>query len=108
MTVVDRLVSVEDLRLRLVGERAGLPFLLYRRAGGGLRLVTLRDELARVTVGRAEACDVCLELDPEVSRLHAELQRIAGSWVIADDGLSRNGTFVNGERVRTRCRLGEG
>ena len=34
-----------------------------------------------------------------MSRVHALLQRVAGAWTILDDGLSRNGTFVNGERV---------
>ena len=29
-------------------------------------------------------------------------------WVVCDEGLSHNGTFVNGERVRGRRRLGDG
>jgi pSer/pThr/pTyr-binding forkhead associated (FHA) protein len=47
-------------------------------------------------------------LDPEVSRLHAELECLGGTWVIVDDGLSRNGTFVNGERIAGRHRLTNG
>jgi pSer/pThr/pTyr-binding forkhead associated (FHA) protein len=43
-----------------------------------------------------------------VSRAHAELERIGGVWTISDDGLSRNGTFVNGERVARRQRLRDG
>ena len=32
--------------------------------------------------------------------MHAELTRIGDDWVVCDEGLSHNGTFVNGERVR--------
>ena len=31
--------------------------------------------------------------------MHAELERVGEEWTLADDGLSRNGSFVNGERV---------
>jgi hypothetical protein len=33
------------------------------------------------------------------------LEPVAGTWVIVDDGLSRNGTFVNGTRLIGRRRL---
>jgi DNA-binding NtrC family response regulator len=33
-----------------------------------------------------------------VSSRHARLERVAASWVLIDDG-SKNGTFVNGERI---------
>lgn len=98
----------EELRQRLAAERAGLPFLLYRGGDGAQQLQTLRDELAKVTLGRGEGCEVRLELDPEVSRLHAEVERLGESWVIADDGLSRNGTFLNGERIAGRRPLRDG
>ena len=52
--------------------------------------------------------DVALPWDPEVSRLHAELERVRDDWVLCDDGLSRNGTFVNGARVSGRRRLCRG
>jgi pSer/pThr/pTyr-binding forkhead associated (FHA) protein len=48
---------------------------------------------------------VALGWDPEVSRTHAQLELVGGDWTIRDDGLSRNGTFVNGERVTSRRRL---
>ncbi len=35
------------------------------------------------------------------------LERLAGSWTVVDDDLSRNGTFVNGQRVRGRRRLND-
>ncbi len=44
----------------------------------------------------------------ETSRLHALLECLGGSWTVVDDGMSRNGTFVNGARVRSRRRLNDG
>jgi hypothetical protein len=46
--------------------------------------------------------------DEEVSVLHAELQCLGGEWTISDDGLSRNGTYVAGERISRRQRLHDG
>ncbi|WP_445152857.1 FHA domain-containing protein [Baekduia sp. Peel2402] len=62
----------------------------------------------RLSIGRAESNGVPLPWDTEVSRLHAELERIAGEWTLIDDGLSRNGTYVNGTRVSGRARLRDG
>jgi pSer/pThr/pTyr-binding forkhead associated (FHA) protein len=98
----------EELRQRLAAERLGLPFVLYLTADGTQQLLTLRAEQGPITIGRGEHCDVRLELDPEISRLHAELQPLGDEWLLADDGLSRNGTFVNGERIAGRHKLRDG
>jgi DNA-binding NarL/FixJ family response regulator len=58
-----------------------------------------------VTIGRAPSADVSLTGDVQVSRVHAVIERIAGQWTIVDDGLSRNGTFLNGRRLAHRVRL---
>jgi DNA-binding NarL/FixJ family response regulator len=58
-----------------------------------------------LTIGRALSADVCLSGDVQVSRVHAVLERIGGQWTIVDDGLSRNGTFLNGRRLTHRVRL---
>jgi DNA-binding CsgD family transcriptional regulator len=50
------------------------------------------------TVGRGPGVDVMLD-DPTVSRLHAELIRRGPYVYVADLGLSRNGTLVNGRPV---------
>ncbi|MGK8523414.1 FHA domain-containing protein [Nocardia asteroides] len=60
-----------------------------------------------MTIGRSAAADIVLT-DATVSRLHAIIERVCGRWVIVDDGLSKNGTFVNGERVGGRRKLGSG
>ena len=58
-----------------------------------------------VAIGRQEG-DLVVE-DPEVSRRHAVLRRSGGS-VVVEDLDSTNGTFVNGERIRTPMTLGPG
>jgi FHA domain-containing protein len=103
-----QLPTPQELQRRIEAERVGRPFLLYRRGDGSEGLFTLGDESGPVTIGRGKACDIELVLDPEASRLHAELERLGGTWVVVDDGLSRNGTFVNGERIAGRHRLSNG
>jgi DNA-binding CsgD family transcriptional regulator len=99
-------LSPSELAALLDAERAGAPFLAFRDGLGDLRLVRLGD--ATVAIGRTAANDVVLDWDPEVSRLHAQLERVGGDWVLVDDGLSRNGCTVNGERLRARRRLEDG
>lgn len=53
------------------------------------------------TVGRGEGTDIRLS-DPSVSQLHAELVRRGPYVYVADSGLSRNGTRVNGRPVARR------
>ncbi|MFC7449853.1 FHA domain-containing protein [Rhodococcus daqingensis] len=52
----------------------------------------------RVTVGKASTNVVQLSDDKTVSRLHAVLENFGRDWSVRDLG-SRNGTFVNGERI---------
>jgi pSer/pThr/pTyr-binding forkhead associated (FHA) protein len=96
--------SPSELKAQIEAERAGIPFLLYRDGADRQRIFTL-GEAERVTVGRGMANDVRLDWDTEVSGLHAELERIGEHWTVSDDGLSRNGTHRNGERVVGRRRL---
>jgi hypothetical protein len=53
------------------------------------------------TVGRGSGVDIRLA-DPSVSRLHAEIVRRGPYAYVADLGLSRNGTRVNGRLVARR------
>ena len=48
-------------------------------------------------IGRGISCDVTVE-DPAVSRRHALVVERDGGHVVLDDR-SRNGTFLNGERI---------
>jgi hypothetical protein len=62
----------------------------------GRELVALTGQ--RVTLGKASTNDVSLEHDDTVSRLHAVLENLGFAWSIRDLG-SRNGTYLNGERI---------
>jgi pSer/pThr/pTyr-binding forkhead associated (FHA) protein len=87
---------------------AGTGFLLYRRGDGRQEFTELPQDRERLTIGRRDSNDVALSWDGQVSRVHAELVRMGADWVVRDDGISHNGTFVNGERVRGRRRLCDG
>ncbi|QNJ91062.1 FHA domain-containing protein [Mycolicibacterium fluoranthenivorans] len=62
----------------------------------GRELIPLADE--RVTIGKAPTNLVALVHDQTVSRLHAVLENLGSAWSLRDVG-SRNGTFVNGEKI---------
>ena len=98
--------SPAELGERLAAERAGTPFLVLRDADDRQRIVPLSG--TRAGVGRGVGNEVALPWDPEVSRLHAELELVGGSWLVCDDRLSHNGTYVNGERLHGRRRLRSG
>jgi pSer/pThr/pTyr-binding forkhead associated (FHA) protein len=96
-----------ELRERIEAERRGRPFLVFRDGDGAQQLLDLTG-MERLSVGRGAGNELSLPWDTEVSRLHAELESIAGEWTVSDDGLSRNGTFVNGNRISGRTRLRDG
>jgi hypothetical protein len=98
-------LTAAELTRMLAAERGNRPFLAFRNAEAGLDLVELEGD--RVVIGRDAGNDLVLPWDVEVSRVHAMLERLAGSWTVVDDDLSRNGTFVNGQRVRGRRRLND-
>src|SRR4051812_44613089 len=103
-----RFASPVELSERLRAERRGQPFLLLRDGGGRQRVVDLGGATRALSIGRDPSSDVALDWDSEVSRAHALLDRVGGAWTLVDDGLSRNGSFVGGERVHGRRRLASG
>jgi hypothetical protein len=92
-------LAPEDTPELAAARRCGDPYLVYRDAHARQRVLSLPDTWNRVTIGRGTGADVALTWDPDVSRVHAELSRLADDWTVIDDGLSRNGTFVNDQRV---------
>jgi len=100
--------SVSEMQARIEAERPGAPFLLYRDRDGRQRVFPLDPGREQVSVGRGHSADLVLDWDEEISRLHARLEMVGGDWTVEDDGLSRNGTFVNGERLGGRRRLSDG
>ena len=97
-----------ELKAQLELERCGEPFLHYRTREGEQRLLVLEPAASPVTIGRRQKAAVSLAWDSEVSRLHSTIERLGADWVLIDDGLSRNGSFVNGARVLGRHRLEDG
>jgi pSer/pThr/pTyr-binding forkhead associated (FHA) protein len=100
--------SPVEMQARILAEREGQPFLLLRDAHQAQHIIRLPDDVDRLTIGRGEGVDLSLDWDERVSRVHAELERVGETWALSDDGLSRNGSYVNGKRVRGRRRLEEG
>lgn len=100
------LATPTELKQRIAAERTGQPFVVYRDNDGRQKLVLLGDEVA--SIGRDADNRVAIPWDPQVSGLHAELRRAGSQWLVVDDGLSRNGTYLNEERVTGRRRLRDG
>jgi hypothetical protein len=105
-------LSAAELKRLLAAERAGGAFLAFRDEQGTLRSYAVEgaggSHETTSTIGRRAEADVSLAWDGEVSGLHAELHHIGGEWTVVDDGLSTNGTYVNGERISGRQRLRDG
>jgi hypothetical protein len=97
-----------ELKQRLDAERRGVPFLVLRDDASRQVIVELLPDRSPVTIGRQAASDVALTWDDEVSRTHADIERIGDVWTLVDDGRARNGTYVNGERVHGRRQLRDG
>ncbi len=101
--------SPVELKERIAADRRGDAYLLFRDGAGVQKILSLADQPAVLTIGRSAGCDVCLGWDAGVSRAHARLEHLGRSdWMLIDDGLSRNGSIVNGERLRSRRALKDG
>ncbi|HEV7805914.1 MAG TPA: FHA domain-containing protein [Solirubrobacteraceae bacterium] len=100
--------TTADVQALIAAERGGQPFLTGRIPDGHQVIFLLSRDRWRLTVGRKPESDVALGWDAEVSRAHALLERVGDQWTLVDDGLSSNGSFVNGRRVAGRQRLRQG
>jgi pSer/pThr/pTyr-binding forkhead associated (FHA) protein len=67
---------------------------LMTRDGGRIPL-----EAEPIGIGRDDTCGISLISDRLVSRAHAEISEVEGQWVLSDLN-SRNGTLVNGRKIR--------
>lgn len=77
-----------------------MPKLIVQLGGGRFR----EYELGRTnSIGRHPDQDIQV-MDPLVSKEHLVLEQLAGDWFLRDLD-SRNGSWVNGERVRGRVRV---
>ncbi len=105
MSRKDHLSTPAELKERIEAERCAQPFVVLRDDSDVQRIVLLAAETLVAAIGRADSAEIAIPWDPHVSGLHAELRRSGGEWLVIDDGVSRNGTFVNGQRVVGRRRL---
>ena len=84
----DRLTRVRQRLRSRPADEAALPILALDWSGASEQLL----------VGRGSRCDLVVG-NQTVSRRHAQLFFRDGGWILLDLD-SRNGTFINGQRVR--------
>jgi len=80
-----------------------MPMLVRIDDDAGMRWVLQAD---RMVIGRDPVCDVLIP-DRRVSREHAEIRRTRDGFTLVDRD-SKNGTFVNGQRVVGEYHLNDG
>ncbi|MGI9556313.1 MAG: FHA domain-containing protein [Solirubrobacterales bacterium] len=103
-----RATSASELKEQIEAERDGRPFLAYRDAEGSQCLLIVEESTTEVWVGRSESAQLRFDWDQEVSTLHAQIEVVGTDCTLIDDGLSRNGSFVNEERISGRRLLRDG
>jgi VWFA-related protein len=108
------LIGATLMVLGLTGVLAAILYWLgTRRRGLGivdsnprLDLLPLWVREGNTRVGRGSECELVLD-SHQVSRVHAIIEAMDGAFRLVDEG-SRNGTYVNGQRVRQTQELREG
>ena len=96
-----------ELKEQIEIERLGAPLLIYRD-DDVQRIAQIKEDRGALWIGRSPSADVSLPGDSEVSKLHAQVEHVGSDCTLVDDGLSRNGSFVNEERVSGRRMLRDG
>src|SRR5437764_2266806 len=91
--VAAHVASPAEVKARIEATRGGSPVLIYRDGENRQRILPLGPEASEVTIGRRATNDVALVWDRQVSRLHAQLERVGNDWTMVDAGVSSNGTF---------------
>jgi len=92
----------DDLHPKLASQRNRGTFTVLTGSASG-KMFKLRGAM---TVGRSPTCEIRLE-DDGISRQHAVV-RCEGDLCSIEDLQSRNGTFVNGERIREIVKVVDG
>jgi len=103
-----RPVSAPELKAQIEAERDGRPFLVFRDREDKQQIVAVEAGTEELWVGRSESADVRLDWDEEVSALHAQIEVVRDECTLVDDGLSRNGSYVNEQRAQGRRHLRDG
>ena len=82
-----------------------MPAYVEMWGSAGASIVPLDGD--RITLGSADSNDLAVPTDRRLSRLHAVFERYPAGWCVRDLG-SRNGTFVNGQRIWQEHALTDG
>ncbi|CAN5409834.1 hypothetical protein BH10ACT11_BH10ACT11_07760 [soil metagenome] len=101
-------VTAVELKAQIEAERDGRPFIAYRNESGEQQLLIIDKDTSELWIGRSPSAGVVVDWDEQVSALHAQLEMVGSESTLIDEGLSKNGSFVNGERVSGRRRLRDG
>jgi hypothetical protein len=99
----DRPSDAVDLKSRIEAERTGRAFVYWKDGDQRQQIRVLDPAIDRLTIGRGRDQDIVIDWDKQVSRSHALVEKLGGEWFV--DDLSRNGSYVNGDRVGKRLRL---
>ena len=89
--------ATAEFRIEDAVREQGHAYVRYRD-GRDYNAVALDPAASPIYIGRDAGCGVRIVNDARVSRRHARLIFGAGQWSI-EDGPSRNGTYVEGERT---------
>jgi pSer/pThr/pTyr-binding forkhead associated (FHA) protein len=113
-------VVLRELRAPMLATAGGAPAAPTKRRAAPTKAFAILRVLApetrqgetvpvdtEITVGRGGGCALILADDQFASTVHARVFR-RGNDLFVDDLESRNGTFVNGNRVTTTTRLRRG
>jgi class 3 adenylate cyclase len=92
---------------RIEAELRGSAYVVFHDGTGKQHVVRLDDEESTISVGRRVENDIAFSWDGEVSREHAELLCAPEGWTLVDRN-SRNGSYLNGQRVTGPHRLRDG
>lgn len=83
-----------------------IPEIVIRTPDGGVKTVPI--DRARITLGRSpKDAEICYPEDHGLSRRHLAIERNGGSLVIRDLD-SKNGTLVNGIRIKSPTKIEPG
>ena len=96
----ERQQTAAELKEQIEMERLGMPLLVYRDGDDAQRIETIGGDRGELWIGRSPAADVSLA--------GAQIEHVGSDCTLVDDGLSRNGSFVNEERIGGRRMLRDG